>query len=44
MASVAPRYETVNAELFTLTYGAIVTQLIRDFEDPREVNLQLEQM
>ncbi len=33
-----------NAELFTLTYGTIVTQLIRDYEDPREVNLQLEQM
>jgi trafficking protein particle complex subunit 3 len=33
-----------NSELFTLTYGAVVTQLIRDFEDPVEVTKQLELM
>ncbi|CAM9584967.1 unnamed protein product [Phaeothamnion confervicola] len=34
----------VNAELFTLTYGAMVTQLIQDFEDVNAVNQQLEAM
>lgn len=33
-----------NSELLTLTYGAIVAQIIRDYEDPKEVNAQLEQM
>jgi hypothetical protein len=33
-----------NAEIFTLTYGSIVRQLIADFEDLDEVNKQLEQM
>ena len=33
-----------NAELFTLTYGALVTQVVRDYEDPKEVNNQLEKM
>ena len=36
--------ETVNSELLTLTYGAMVSQLIRDYEDPLEVNVQLEAM
>ena len=69
----APRLETVNVELLTLTYGAIVTQvraapparlapapaapppprartspppsqLLRDYEDPKEVNAALELM
>ncbi|CAN0420006.1 unnamed protein product, partial [Ectocarpus fasciculatus] len=31
-----------NAELFTLTYGAMVMQLIQDFEDVGAVNKQLE--
>ena len=31
------RYETVSGELFTLTYGAIVAQIVRDYEDPKEV-------
>jgi len=44
MSAPAPRFETANAELFTLTYGAIVSQLIRDFEDPAEVTKQLELM
>ena len=34
----------VNAELFTLTYGALVVQLIKDYEDVIEVNKQLEKM
>ena len=33
-----------NAELFTLTYGALVIQLIKDYEDYAEVNKQLEKM
>lgn len=33
-----------NAELFTLTYGALVVQLIKDYEDYEEVNKQLEKM
>lgn len=33
-----------NAELFTLTYGALVIQLIKDYEDYTEVNKQLEKM
>jgi hypothetical protein len=28
----------------TLTYGAIISQVIRDYEDPIEVNTQLETM
>lgn len=34
----------VNGELFTLTYGALVAQLLRDYEDDEEVNKQLEKM
>lgn len=37
-------YETVHVELLTLTYGAIASQIVRDYEDPREVNAQLEQL
>jgi Transport protein particle (TRAPP) component len=33
-----------NAELFALTYGALVVQLIQDYEDYAEVNTQLEKM
>ncbi|KDN37811.1 TRAPP I complex [Tilletiaria anomala UBC 951] len=36
--------EKVNAELFTLTYGSLVVQLIKDYEDFAEVNKQLEKM
>lgn len=42
--ALAPKYETVNAELLALTYGAMVSSIVRDFEDPREINLQLEQL
>ena len=30
----------VNAELLTLTYGAVVTQLIKDYESAEDVNQQ----
>lgn len=33
-----------NAELFSLTYGALVVQLIKDYEDYGEVNKQLDKM
>ncbi|KAJ7271995.1 transport protein particle complex subunit [Mycena haematopus] len=38
------RPEKVNAELFALTYGALVVQLIQDYEDYSEVNKQLDKM
>ncbi|KAJ9106556.1 hypothetical protein QFC20_004048 [Naganishia adeliensis] len=38
------RTEKVNAELFSFTYGALVVQLIKDYEDYVEVNKQLEKM
>ncbi|XP_010539280.1 PREDICTED: trafficking protein particle complex subunit 3 isoform X2 [Tarenaya hassleriana] len=52
MAPVGPRsgdaifssIERINAELFTLTYGAIVRQLLTDLEEVEEVNKQLDQM
>ncbi|XP_041353997.1 trafficking protein particle complex subunit 3-like [Gigantopelta aegis] len=34
----------VNGELFTLTYGALVAQLMKDYENDEEVNKQLEKM
>jgi hypothetical protein len=34
----------VNAELFTLTYGSMVMQLIKDYDDVQQVNQQLEKM
>jgi hypothetical protein len=33
-----------NAEIFTLTYGSMIRQLISDLEDMEEVNKQLDQM
>lgn len=33
-----------NSEIFTLTYGSIVRQLITDLEDMAEVNKQLDSM
>ncbi|KAB5596434.1 hypothetical protein CTheo_71 [Ceratobasidium theobromae] len=38
------RTEKINAELFTLTYGALVVQLVQDYEDYVEVNKQLDKM
>ncbi|XP_057306740.1 trafficking protein particle complex subunit 3-like [Hydractinia symbiolongicarpus] len=34
----------VSGELFTLTYGALVAQLLKDFENDEDVNKQLEMM
>ena len=31
-------------ELFTLTYGALVSQLVKDYESDEEVNKQLDKM
>jgi hypothetical protein len=43
--SIFSKSEKISAELFTLTYGAIVWQLLQDYEDNiEEVNLQLEKM
>ncbi|KAK4537837.1 hypothetical protein CDCA_CDCA14G3862 [Cyanidium caldarium] len=38
------RAEQVNGELAALTYGALVRQLVVDYEDPGEVNVQLERL
>ncbi|CAD6893308.1 unnamed protein product [Tilletia laevis] len=38
------RTDKVAAETFTLTYGALVVQLLRDYEDYHLVNAQLERM
>ncbi|CAO3671531.1 unnamed protein product [Umbelopsis vinacea] len=38
------KVEKINAELFTLTYGSLVVQLIKDYEDYAEVNKQLDKM
>ena len=40
----APEFRTMNADLFTLTYGALVMDLIRDREHVDEVNRQLEKI
>eukprot|EP00056_Hartaetosiga_gracilis_P021848 m.26836 g.26836 ORF g.26836 m.26836 type:complete len:175 (+) comp9297_c0_seq3:71-595(+) len=34
----------VNGELFTLTYGSLVAQLLEDYENHEEVNKQLEKI
>uniref|UniRef100_U5EM23 Trafficking protein particle complex subunit n=1 Tax=Corethrella appendiculata TaxID=1370023 RepID=U5EM23_9DIPT len=34
----------VNSELLTITYGALVTQMLRDFENVEDVNKQLERL
>lgn len=38
------RCEKVNGELFALTYGVFVAQLLRDYEDGAQVNAQLEKL
>lgn len=42
--SLWTRAPKINSEIFTLTYGALVQQLLRDFEDVPQVNSQLEKM
>ncbi len=34
----------VNAELFSLTYGSMVAQIIKDYEEVDKINIQLEKM
>jgi len=36
--------EKINSELLAMTYGAIVTQLIKDYKDVKTVNTELEKM
>ncbi|KAL2913597.1 hypothetical protein HK105_206899 [Polyrhizophydium stewartii] len=38
------KVDKIGAELFTLTYGSLVAQLVKDFEDYGEVNKQLDKM
>ena len=38
------KFDLQNSEIFTLTYGSIVRQLITDLEDMEEVNKQLDTM
>jgi trafficking protein particle complex subunit 3 len=38
------RIDKINGELFTLTYGALVAQILKDYEDVEEVNHQLDKM
>ena len=38
------RIERINPELFSLTYGALVTQLIKDYEEIAEVNEKLKEL
>ena len=37
-------YFSQSGELFTLTYGALVSQLVRDYETDDEINKQLDKM
>ncbi|EDO30651.1 predicted protein [Nematostella vectensis] len=43
-SSVRTDAKKVSTELFTLTYGALVAQLVKDYESPEEVNKQLNKM
>jgi len=36
--------DKVNAELFAMTYGAMVVQLVKDYKDVKTVNVELERM
>merc|ERR1719412_177200 len=38
------KVEKVNSDILALTYGSLVTQLLRDIEDVEAVNTQLEKM
>ena len=43
-ADAFAKQKKVSAELFAITYGAIVMQLVKDYETPALVNEQLERM
>lgn len=34
----------MSAELFCLTYGAMVTEMLKDYEDPKDVTIQLDKV
>jgi hypothetical protein len=38
------RSDKLNAEFFALSYGALVVQLVKDYEDYAQVNQQLDKM
>ena len=38
------KVDKINSELFSLTYGAIVMQLLKDYEEVDATNAQLEKM
>ena len=38
------RSDKLNAEFFALSYGAMVVQLVKDYEDYAQVNQQLDKM
>jgi len=40
----ARRYQRMSSDLFALTYGSLVAQLVRDYESAEEINKQLERM
>ena len=35
---------TVSSELLALTYGAFVSQIVKDYEEVSEINKQIEQL
>lgn len=39
-----PDVKRISAELFTLTYGSLIAQLLKDYETDEDVNKQLEKM
>lgn len=42
--SIYNSMEKINSELLSMTYGAMVTQLVRDYKDLRVVNAELEKL
>ncbi|KAB0797205.1 hypothetical protein PPYR_08199 [Photinus pyralis] len=46
MARSSSRFDTkkVNSELVTLTYGSLVAQMVKDVENPDDVNKQLDRL
>eukprot|EP00761_Pharyngomonas_kirbyi_P009517 gb/GECH01009533.1/.p1 GENE.gb/GECH01009533.1/~~gb/GECH01009533.1/.p1 ORF type:complete len:190 (+),score=29.09 gb/GECH01009533.1/:1-570(+) len=38
------KIDKINSELLTLTYGALVTQILKDYEDAEQTNIQLDKM
>lgn len=46
MSRASTRFDTkkVNSELVTLTYGSLVAQMVKDLDNPEDVNKQLERL